>query len=134
MFELPISWLGLLISAAAGFLSGWFWYHPAVFGTAWAKSLGFNIGDMKCDASLLLKAYINTLITAFFVALFIHWTNSHGLWQGAVVGFWIAVGFYGTSHIAGVLWEKRPMEAFWITTGGSILNLTVIGAVLGLFT
>lgn len=132
MFELSVSWLAVLLAAAAGFLAGWYWYHPKVFGTAWAKSVGFNIADMKCESSDLLKGFANNLLIAFVLALFFNWTGGRGLWDGAVIGFWSAIGFVATSHIAGVIWEKRPMTTFWITTGGSLFALVIMGAVIGL--
>lgn len=131
MFE-SISWTAVLLAGVAGFLSGWFWYHPKVFGAAWAKSLGLDMSNMKCETSDLLKGFLNTLFTAFVLALFYHWTGGNGLWNGAVIGFWAAIGFAATSHMSGVIWEKRPLETFWITTGGCIFSLVIMGAVIGL--
>lgn len=132
MFDLSISWLAVVLAAAANGLVGSFWYSPQAFGTAWAESLGMDIKTLKPEPIQLLKMFLTALALAFGIALFYDWTAGSSIWDGAVIGFWAAVLFIVPSQYSGVIWANVPLTAFLINATGSVVGLTVMGAIIGL--
>jgi hypothetical protein len=125
-----INWLAVIGAAISAFVIGGLWYGP-LFGKAWMSTTGKTPEElakrnmpMVFGVSLLLM-----LIAAVNLEMFIGAEGdvSFGALAGFLAGFgWVAT-FFGVVY----LFEARPMKAFWINAGYSIVSLTVMGAILG---
>ncbi len=51
--------------------------------------------------------------------------------DGATLGLLAWIGFYATSGIGSILWERKPLKLVLISTGAMLLNLIISGAILG---
>ncbi len=69
-----MSWIAVILGAAAAFLAGWLWYSPVLFGPKWAEGVGVEMGtasDMPVGATvsqaaglLLLSWFVGTMAAA----------------------------------------------------------------------
>lgn len=129
-----LSWLAIAAATFVRMGIGMFWYHPKVFGSAWAASLNFRLESLEASGLDILKAALNALVTAFVLALFIEWTFVENFWQGALTGVWAAAGFVLTAMYSGVIWAKKPLATFFIDAGEQLLALALMGGVIGALT
>jgi hypothetical protein len=135
MLSMNVSWLGVLIAAAASFAIGMFWYSPAGFGKQWMKLVGLSTADMekakkKGMGKTMGMAAVTQLVTAFVLAHFVIFTGSTSWLDGAQTGFWLWLGFMATKSLGMVLWENKPKELYFLNIGHDLVGMLVMGAIL----
>jgi Protein of unknown function (DUF1761) len=145
MENLPLNYLAIIITAIVYMIIGYIWYSPYLFGGFWKehccpekgeKSEKGEMGEMgekckKCSPVTIIAGFINALVASFFLSLFIHYTNSISAGEGAAVGFWAWLGFVATTYMAGVIWERRPFNIFFIHAGCMLVSMIIGGLILG---
>lgn len=123
----------VLVSGVASMGIGFVWYSKAVFGNQWIKLTGMS-GE-KMDNSQIMKVYgimfLTSLIMAYILAMFIHYAGAYSLVNGAKTGLWAWIGFVVPATLANQLFSKKPLELYCIEVGHHLVNLLVIGAILG---
>ncbi|MBI2020639.1 DUF1761 domain-containing protein [Candidatus Daviesbacteria bacterium] len=123
----------VLVSGVASMAIGYIWYSKAVFGNKWIKLIGY--GGEKMDNSQMMKTYsimfLVSLIMAYILAIFIHYAGAYSLVLGAKTGLWAWIGFVVPTTLANQLFSKKPLELYGIEVGHHLVNLLVIGAILG---
>ncbi len=127
-----VSYVGIFGASIAAFLLGMFWYSPVGFGKKWMKLIGMTEKKMKSGNPMMAMGlgFVFTLVMAFVLSNVLSWAGAATLVDGAIVGFWIWVGFYLTSQIGIVLWEMRPVELFALNTAYSLITTVVMAAIL----
>ena len=124
--------LAVLAAAISAFAVGGVWYGP-LFGKAWMEA--FNISEADIAEANMVKiygfAFLLTLLPAWaleigFGAGTDGWLD--GLRHGLLAGVVFVAAFTGIQY----LFESRPLQAFLINAGYSVLALTVMGIVTGL--
>jgi hypothetical protein len=124
----------VLVAAVSTFLIGGLWYSPAVFGKAWMRENGFTEESLKNSnmAKIFGLAFFLGLIAAVNLAMFFGTevnTLQSGLLYGFLTGFgWVAT-FIGTHY----LFERKSFLLFLINAGYSIVALTVMGGIIGVW-
>jgi len=78
----------------------------------------------------MATAFIANLIMAYVLAALINVTSASTLMDGAILGFWVWLGFVATVGVGGVLWEKKPWGLFWLNNIGWLVAIAIMGAVL----
>ena len=141
-----INLLGVLVAAISTMVVGFLWYSPVLFAKAWVREMGYDMNDkakmeeMKKSAGpAYAGSFVASLVSAFVLALFLHWTKAEGWhfgtligWHfGALVGFHVWLGFVATVQLTGVLFMKQSMKLFAINTGYQLVCYLVMGAILG---
>jgi hypothetical protein len=76
-------------------------------------------------------ALVASLISAFVLALFLHWMRAEGAHVGAITGFHVWLGFVATVQFTAALFTKQSMKLFAINTGYQLVCYSVMGAILG---
>lgn len=131
MLSFPaINYLAVLVSAALCMAIGMLWYSPALFGNKWLELTGNKEPDMKDAPKIYIGAILNALIVSTVLAVFIYWIGAVTPRDGALVGFLAWLGFIATSHFSGVLWEKKPLNLFFLHAANMLVTLVIIGALL----
>lgn len=106
------------------------WYSPSVLGNLWAKEYGFT--DISKPGILhYLGAIIIAFIFNFVLDMMMHTFGVIGIGRGIAFGFFIWLGFIATTHFSGVLWARKPFIVYFIDMGYLLLNLIVLGAIMG---
>lgn len=130
--------LAVLVAAISTMLVGFLWYSPALFRKAWMKEMGHDPNDKakaeemkKSAAPAYAGSLVASLLSAFVLALFLHWTRAEGAQIGAMTGFHVWLGFVATVQFTGALFSKQSMKLFAINTGYQLVSYLVMGAILG---
>jgi hypothetical protein len=139
---MEVNYLAVLVATVVGFVIGFVWYLPQVFGTRWMKALGTPMTGTAPEGMgwkmviSLLSALVSAVVLSFFVSIAIAWKASIGtapsyLLVGAGAGFWVWLGFLATSLVDPVLWQNKPWSLWGINAGYWLVRLVVMGAILG---
>jgi hypothetical protein len=131
-----VNYLAVLVATVASFVIGWAWYSPVLFVKPWMKLRGQDFeaaraNGMQMPWGIMAVEFISTLVVAFFIAEFAAWVGATGAVGGLVLGFWIWLGFYATTMLGAVLWEKAPLMLYVINAGRWLVSLLAMAAILG---
>lgn len=127
-----VSWVAVIVAAAALIVIGFIWYLPQVFGTRWAALSGRPLPQIgQVPPMTYVAGVVTALVTAYVLALIEQGLGVKGLTDGAVVGFLAWLGFVATTSYGTVLWEGRQ-PAYWAINAGNVLvAFVVMGAIIG---
>jgi hypothetical protein len=133
-----VNLLGVLVAAISTMAVGFLWYSPMLFAKAWVREMGYDMNDkekmeeMKKSAGpAYAGSFVASLVSAFVLALFLHWTRAENWQFGMLVGLHVWLGFVATVQLTGVLFMKQSMKLFAINTGYQLVCYLVMGAILG---
>ena len=123
------------MAAVANMAVGAVWYSPPLLGNRWLSAVGWSRKELeqrKKDG--MVKAYGATFIAslglAYFLAHCVGYTQATTLAAGAILGFWLWLGFIATTSISAYLFEGSPLQLYAINTGGHLASFVVMGAIL----
>ena len=108
MNAITINYFAVLVAAIIRMAVGFFWYSPP----------------------MLLKPW---LIMAFVLASLIAASNITDWLNGALVGFWVWLGFMATLHVSLWGYENRPLKLIAINLGNNLIALLLMGALLAVW-
>jgi len=132
-----INYIAVAIATITSYLLGFAWYHWAVFGEAWASALGLTKEEADNTEGLggaFIMSLISGLAKALFIALFIAVTSISGVLSGAFFGAVVAIVFTITSLGYYNGFARTSSKLTVINSAHSIVELTLIGAIIGAFT
>jgi len=129
-----LNFLAVLVAAVSTMAVGFLWYSPVLFAEPWMNEMGHDPNDtakteeMKRSAGpAYAGSLLASLVSAFVLALFLHWMRGEGAHTGALTGFHVWLGFVATVQFT----AKQSMKLFAINTGYQLLCYLVMGAILG---
>ncbi len=130
--ESNINYLAILVATALSMVIGAAWYSQLMFVKPWMKLIGKTEfqGDTSNLPQLLVITAIANLITAYVLALALSYTQSQGLIEGALLGFWLWVGFVATTSLPNYLFKGQSLQLYLIESSNHLVALVVMGAVL----
>jgi hypothetical protein len=128
-----LNWLAIIVAAVSAFVLGALWYSPLMFVKRWMKETGITEEDTKKTNMLRLfgLAFILSLIASFFLAMFIGAKAGAGF--GAMAGFMAGLGWVFTFMGISYLFESRTLAHFLINASYSVVSLTIMGAIIGVW-
>ena len=128
-----LSWLAIIAGAVSAFVLGGLWYSPLLFAKRWMKETGITEESTKNNnmVKIFSLAFILSLIASFFLAMFIGANAGAGF--GALAGFMAGLGWVFTFMGIIYLFESRTLALFLINSGYSIVSLTIMGLIIGVF-
>lgn len=128
-----LNWLAIIVAAISAFLLGGLWYSPLMFVKRWMKETG--ITEESAKNSNMIKifgiAFVLSFIASFFLAMFIG--PGAGAGFGALAGFMAGLGWVFTFMGISYLFESRTLAHFLINAGYSVVSLTVMGFIIGIW-
>jgi hypothetical protein len=128
-----LNWLAIFVAAISAFLLGGLWYSPLLFAKRWMKETGITEESAR-DANMMKTfglAFILSLIASFFLAMFIG--NDAGAGFGALAGFMAGFGWVFTYIGISYLFEARTLAHFLINAMYSVVSLTIMGFIIGVW-
>lgn len=132
----PINWLAVLVAGISAFVVGGVWYSPSLFGKAWMKENNLTIEEVKKGnaAKIYGWAFILTLIAAANLAMFLVDSpeKKTDVSWGAIAGFLASIWVFCFVAVHG-LFEHKTWRLIFINGGYSIVALTLMGAIIGLW-
>ena len=122
---------------AIHYVLGFIWYHWAVFGKAWAGALGLTKEEADKTEGLggaFAISLVSGLIKAIFLALLMSATNTYGVIFGLLFGVVLAIVFTATSLGYYNGFARTSSKLTLINSAHSVIELALIGAIIGIFT
>ncbi len=135
--QVTVNYLAVLAAAVASMVVGFLWYGP-LFGKMWMQLMNFDkkkIDEAKKKGmgKTYVLAYLAALVTSYVLALFVDYAKAKTIMDGAVLGFWVWIGFFATTQLGMVLWENKPMKLYLLNTLHYLVTLAVMGAILAVW-
>jgi len=128
-----LSWPAIIVAAISAFALGGLWYSPVMFVKRWMKETG--ITEDSASRTNMFKvfslAFILSLVAAFFLAMFIGIDAGAGF--GALAGFMAGIGWVFTFMGISYLFESRSLAHLLINAGYSVVSLTIMGFIIGIW-
>jgi len=132
--------LAVLVAAVSTMIVGFLWYSPILFAKPWMREMGYDpddkakVQEMQKSAGLAYSgSFLASLVSAFILALFLHWLHVQNLQLGLMVAFHVWLGFVATVQLTGVLFMKQSMTLFAINTGYQLACYLAMGSILTLW-
>ena len=132
-----INYIAVAVATISSYLLGFAWYHWAVFGQAWANALSITKEEADNTEGLggaFIMSLISGLTKSLLIALLIVVTNISGVLSGAFFGAVVASVFTITSLGYYNGFARTSSKLTLINSAHSIVELTLISAIIGAFT
>src|SRR3989344_682372 len=127
---ITVNWIAIVIAAVARFVVGAMWYSPMVFGKQGKETVGSSPSEVP--EAIAVQA-VGSLVMAYVLAQIIGHIGATDLWTGAVVGLMMWLGFVASIMLPGVMFEKPPMNFFFIYSGYQLVTMLVMGAIIAVW-
>jgi hypothetical protein len=131
-----INWLAILVAGLSAFVIGGIWYSPGLFGNAWMKESGLTEDQIRSGNKGKIFGFtaLFSLLMAANLGMFLvdsaemKTTLSWGATAGFLAGIWTfcAIAIHS-------LFELKSWRYILINGGYSIVSLTLMGAIIGLW-
>jgi len=139
-----VQYLAVIVAAIASMVVGYVWYGP-LFGKEWATFMGWTaerMEKMKTDPEAKRKMmigyagqFIGSLVMAYVLAHSLvfaaYYMKVSGVMGGLQAGLWSWLGFVVPTTIGMVLWEGKPWKLWMIVAGYWLVNLLLMGIIIG---
>ncbi len=131
-----INWLAAVVAALSAFMVGGIWYSKLLFGTAWMVDSNLTEEQIKAGNTAKIFGFtaLFSLIMAFNLVMFLadspcmKTTTQWGATAGFLAGVWTfsAIAIHS-------LFEQKSWRLIFINGGYSVVSLTLMGAIIGLW-
>jgi len=131
-----LNYIAIAIATIASYVFGFVWYHWAVFGEVWANALGLTKEEADNTEGLggaFAISLISGLTKTILIALLMLVTAISGVFSGAFFGAVIAAIFTVTSTGYYNGFARTPSKLTLINSAHSVVELSLIGAIIGIF-
>ncbi|HVS89818.1 MAG TPA: DUF1761 domain-containing protein [Candidatus Acidoferrum sp.] len=132
--------LAVFVAAISTMVVGFVWYSPVLFTKAWMREMGYDPNDkakiqemQKSAGPAYAGSFVASLVSAYILAMLLHWLRADNLHLGLNLGFHVWLGFVATLQLTGVLFMKQSMKLFAINTGYQLVCYLVMGAILAVW-
>ena len=141
--NVQLNYLAILVAALSTFLIGGLWYSPGLFGKAWMKDSNLTEEDIKKGNKGKIFGFtaIFSLLMAVNLAMFLADTPAEctgncaritDVSWGATAGFLAGIWTFCAIAIHS-LFELKSWRHIFINGGYSLVALTLMGAIIGLW-
>lgn len=135
MLPVEINFVAVLVSAALIFGLGGLWFSPVLFAKQWMSVVDKTEEELKKDSkpSNYVTAFLQGLITAYILAIFISWAQVATITGGAWIGFMCWFGFAGPPSLVHGIFAGRPQKLWLIDSGHTLVSFVVSGIILSVW-
>ena len=140
MFLHELNWLAIVVAWIVAFVAGALWFGPKTFFPLWWKLMGRKPEEAAGGSNMAVifgSTALAALVQAITVASVIHFVAlsdpSFGALSGALTGFLLGVGLAAASSLSHRLFGGHGFRVWLIEVGSDVLNLTLMGLIIGLW-
>lgn len=128
-----INWLAVLVAGLSAFAVGGIWYSRSLFGNAWMADSNLTEDQLKQGNKGKIFGFtaVFSLLMAINLAMFLADAKTDVAW-GAEAGFLAGIWTFCAIAIHS-LFELKCWRYIFINGGYSIVSLTLMGAIIGLW-
>lgn len=130
-----IEWTAVLVSALIAIASGAIWFGPRTFYPAWSKAMGhteattpgagMNMGIVF--GSTFVSQFVQATTLAFVLTAYDGLNAATGFFAGLIIGLGIAAA----SSLGHRLFSGNGFKVWAIEVGNDVLNLALMGLIIG---
>jgi len=130
MEVIDIDLVTVLVATIVSFIAGGIWYSSLLFGEIWKKE--HKIATRKENKRLFswISAFAISLLTAFFLALFLAFLGATSTLDGIYVGIGLWIGFILPTQLYPLIWAKSSWKLFAVDAFFWLINLVIMGAII----
>lgn len=126
--------LGIIGVGVLSMVVGFVWYSMQLFGKPWMKEVGLSMEDIGQGPGMgYLVTTVMSLVMAIVMNVFVVYTNTTTVVNGALLGLLAWVGFVAYAFGTNYIFEKRSLKLFLIDSGYFLVVLVAAGAIMGYF-
>jgi hypothetical protein len=127
-----LNWLVIIVAAVSAFLLGFLWYS-LLFSRKWMKENNFTEESMKGANMLKIfgLSFLLMLIASFNLAMFVG--KNAGAGFGTMAGLMAGLGWVFTFMGVTYLFERKSLALFLINGCYSVISLTIMGLIIGIW-
>lgn len=126
--------LEIIVAGLIATVIGAVWYSQALFGNAWMKLAGVSGRDSRASKEVMVRSlivhFVASVVLAFVLNMFVDLYGARTFSEGALVGFWIWLGFFATTLVGSVLWENKSWRLYLLNAVHYLVMLSVVGGIL----
>jgi len=128
-----VNWPAIVVAAISAFAVGGIWYSPVLFANAWMIDSSLNTEQVKDGnkGKIFGFAFIFTLLMSVNLAMFLADPKTDLAW-GATAGFLAGIWTFSAIAIHS-LFELKSWRLIFINGGYSLVSLTLMGAIIGVW-
>lgn len=133
---MELNYFAILVAALAAMVVGGLWYSPVLFGKRWMTLRGQDptrMQGMSFPKKEMLIQFIASLITAYVLALFASALSMTTPAYAVLFGFWVWLGFYATTMLDPVLWEKGSWSLYILNASQRLVSILAMALIIGLW-
>jgi hypothetical protein len=139
MILAELNWLAIVVATIAAFAAGAIWFGPKTFFPVWWKLMGKEAGaDPGANANMAVvfgSTFVGALVQAFTLAVIIHFVAASdpafGALAGGLTGLLVGIGLGAASSLSHRLFAGAGFRVWLIEVGSDVVNLTIMGVILG---
>lgn len=134
MPTIRLNWIAILVAAIASFLFQALWY--SLFMTEWLAGVD-RTREWLMNTSVVTPplqygtAILCSVIAAAVLSVVIQASGKQNVQRGVLCAALIWLGFVATTWAREYIFEVRPLQLFFINAGYSLIDLILIGAIVG---
>jgi len=126
----------VLSAAGIQFVFGWAWYM--VFISVWMEGTGVSLEAMQgMTGGEIALAYGGSFaayaVLYYVMANFVVYTKSTTAKRGAQTGFWLWLGFVGTTLFVTYSYSMKPFSLWLVDAGYWLVSMLIGGVVLAVW-
>ena len=133
MSNIRLNWVAILVAAIASFIFEALWF--SVFMNEWLTGIGrtreWLVSTGLNPAVQYATAIICSIIVAAVLSICIQATGKQTARRGILCAVVIWFGFIATSWAKAYIFEVRTFQIYFIYTGYYLIELILIGAIVG---
>jgi hypothetical protein len=134
MQPVHINPIAFTVAVVAKFIIGWVWFSPMLFLRPWQQLTGVTDEQMRGGMGKGVTIWIlGSVLMAFVLVHAIRYAGATTIGQGAAVGFFNWLGFVFVTNLEEYGAAKYPFKLVAIKTGGYLVELLVMGAILAVW-
>jgi hypothetical protein len=128
-----INWPAVVVAGISAFAVGGLWYSRSFFGNAWMSDAKLTEEEIKLGNKGKIFGFtaVFSLIMAVNLAMFLADAKTDVAW-GAEAGFLAGIWTFCAIATNG-LFELKGWRYIFINGGYSVVSLTLMGAIIGLW-
>ncbi|TSD66217.1 DUF1761 domain-containing protein [Inquilinus sp. KBS0705] len=128
-----VNWPAVIVAALSAFIIGGIWYSHTLFGKAWMADSNLTTEAIKAGNKGKIFGFTAffSLLMAVNLAMFLAEPKTDVTW-GATAGFLAGIWTFSAIAIHS-LFELKSWRLIFINGGYSIVSLTLMGAIIGLW-
>lgn len=131
MQDVDLNWIAIIVAAIVPMVLGALWYSPLLFADPWMRAVGRTREELTGAGLGYALSAVAALVTSYALARIVRWAEVDDLWNGALVGLLVWIGFVATVLAVTTYFGGRPRNLWLINASYQLVALVLMGAIHG---